>query len=98
MTRCALSIVHWRSLTHRRNNRVTHYERHVPELDLTGLKFPIGIDQIPLFERNNTDYSVTVMSIKTDHNGMFEAYTPLYASMHRDRKYVVQLLLLSNED
>ena len=28
----------------------------------------------------------------------FEAYTPLYASMHRDRKYLVKLLLLSNED
>ena len=67
-------------------------------MDLSGLKFPIGIDQIPLFKKNNTDYAVTVIIIKTDHDGMFEAYTPLYASMHRDRKYVVKLLLLSNED
>ena len=68
------------------------------ELTPTGLKFPIGIDQIPLFDKNNTDYAVNVMSINTDHGGFFEAYTLLYASMHRDRKYVVKLILLSNED
>src|SRR6218665_2190846 len=92
---CALAVSHPQKA---HPNRVTHYERYVRELNLSGLKFSIGIDQIPLFEKNNTDYAVTVMSIRTDHVWMFEAYTPLYASMHRDRKYVVKLLLLSNED
>jgi len=70
----------------------------VRELNLAGLKFPIETNQIPLFENNNTDYAITVMSINPDHDGLFEDYTSLYASMHRDRKYVVKLLLLSNED
>src|SRR6218665_2852773 len=64
---CALAVSHPQK---KDPNRVTNYERFVPELDLTGLKFPIGIDQIPLFEKNNTDYAVTVMSIRTDHDGM----------------------------
>ena len=80
MTRCALYTVLWQSLTCRGQTltvfRVSYYERYVRELNLTGLKFPIGIDQIPLFEKDNTDYSVTVMSINADHDRLYEAYTP----------------------
>ena len=65
---CALAVSH---IQKKEPNRVTHYERFMPELDLSGLKFSIGIDQIPLFEKNNTDYAVTMMSINTDHDELF---------------------------
>lgn len=50
---CALAVSHPQKIY---DERVNNYERHVSDLSLTDLKFQIGTDQIPLFEKSNTDY------------------------------------------
>src|SRR6218665_2019489 len=46
---CALAVSHPQKA---HPNRVTHYERFVPELNLTGLKFPRGLIKFLYLEKN----------------------------------------------
>src|SRR3984885_2147807 len=39
-------------------DRVSHYTPYFKELNVDGLNFPITIEQIPIFEKNNPDYAV----------------------------------------
>ena len=62
------------------------------ELNVDGLKFPMTIEQIPQFEINNTDYAINVIYPNSED----KSFVPLYASPHRNRKHVVNMLLLSD--
>ena len=48
--------------------RIIHYQPFKDELNLTGIEFPLTIDQIPKFERLNPDISVTVLGIDIPEN------------------------------
>ena len=62
------------------------------ELNVEGLTFPMTIQQIPKFELNNADYAVNVIYPNSED----KSFVPLYASPHRNRKHVVNMLLLSD--
>ena len=66
--------------------RVGHYIRYEHELDLTGLNFPMKVNHIPKFKRQN-QISVNVFGYESG------AY-PIYISKHRFARHV-NLLLIS---
>src|SRR5271157_4497945 len=41
-------------------SRVRPYQRHLHELNLAGLTWPMAIKKIPLFEKNNADIAINV--------------------------------------
>ena len=43
--------------------RITHYQPYKEELNFNGIDFPVTIDQIPKFEKQNPGISVTVIGI-----------------------------------
>lgn len=50
--------------------RITKYQEYKDELNFTGINFPVTIDQIGKFEKNNPRISVTVIGVeeeKTKH-------------------------------
>jgi len=53
------------SLSHTINtsmpNELVLYRRHLNELNLDGLNFPMTVEQIPLFELNNSEYVINVI-------------------------------------
>src|SRR6218665_1800992 len=75
--------------------RKSKYSDFLEELKIHGLTFPLTLAQIPLFETNNSDYSINVLCPASDEDKHF---VPLYASQHRRRKHVVNLMLLSEGD
>ena len=71
--------------------RVSHYRSHITKLNLKGLSFPIDLDQIPKFEKQN-EININVYEFDK------EVY-PLYISkLKKLTKNVVNLLLLTNEN
>ena len=80
-------------------NRTFHYRSYIDDMarsgSLEGLSWPLPIKQIPIFERNNSEYSINVMYVdpdETDHR-----IVPLYASKYRQREQQVFLLLLTEQ-
>ena len=86
---CILAVSHHQT-SH--PDRVSKYAPYLNELNIQGLTLPVKIDQIPIFEANNPDFSINVMCTNSDED---KTFVPLYASSHRNRKHVVNLLLLS---
>jgi RNase P subunit RPR2 len=84
---CMLSVSH-----HQKNNahNISYYSPYLKELNVQSLAFPLPIAQIPTFEENNPDFSVNVIYPNSDD----KTFAPLYASPHRNRRHVVNLLLL----
>jgi len=73
------------------SERVTkELRKQVEELNWNGITFPVALNEIDKFERNNTDLSVNVFSYEEHF-----VYT-LRISKH-ERKDVVDLLLISND-
>ena len=62
---------------------------------LEGLSWPLPIKQIPIFEQNNSEYSINVMYVDPDEMGRRVA--PLYASKYRQCEQQVFLLLLTEQ-
>ena len=75
-------------------DRLTNYESHLNELDLSGLTFPLKVSQIPKFERQNPDISVNVNAYENDP---VSEIVPLHISPHKQRQYHVNLLLLTDD-
>lgn len=71
------------------SDRATKYHEFVEELTYDGF-FPMTIDQIPAFDDLNTDYAINVIYPCCED----KTFIPIFASKHRIRKYVVNLLLL----
>src|SRR5688572_19750075 len=55
---CTLAVSHYQ---HDNAHRVTPYKRHLSELNVDGLQFPMAVEQIPQFEMNNTEYAINVI-------------------------------------
>lgn len=73
-------------------NRLNHYNKYLNGLNIGGLSFPLDLAQIPLFETNNPSYSINVLCPSSEED---KTFVPLYASPHRRRKHVVNLMLLT---
>ena len=77
---------------HKNNpSRTHHYRTYLNELNTDGLLFPLPVKDVPKFENQNSDISVSVLTYE-DRELM-----PLYVSPHRNRKHTVHLLLLCDE-
>ena len=75
----------------RNPNCTYHYKPYLNQLDTSGLSFPLPVKDVPKFESLNADIAVSVMVFED------RELIPLYVSPHRNRKYTVHLLLLSDE-
>ena len=61
------------------------------EFHWEGIEFPVKLDQIEKFEKNNADISVSVFGVEN------KKFNPLKKLKYFDRKYHIDLLLISNE-
>ena len=76
---------------HERNpSRVCHYRPFPYELVSTGLSFPLAVKDVAQFERLNGD-GINVMTFDERQP------IPLYVTPHRQRKYMVNLMLMTDE-
>jgi hypothetical protein len=73
-------------------NRVSHYRPLLKDLDVSGIKTPVEISSIGKFENQNPDFGINVLYHCEDEEGGFRT---LYGSKKHDRKYHVNMLLLS---
>jgi hypothetical protein len=78
----------------RNPNRVGHYKKYLSELNISGLKFPLSVNDVPKFERLNPFLRVNVLTYENAEND----FIPLYVSPHRDRQTTVNLLLIAQGD
>ena len=73
--------------------RVSKYRSHLNSIDLTGLKFPVPVNQVSRFERNNSTISVNVYALGKDGRELI----PRYVTKFGKREKHVDLLLLSSK-
>lgn len=71
-------------------NRVAHYQRHENELNMEGIEYPVKINQVKKFERQNPTISINVFGY--EDNELF----PLYITKEKKELHV-NLLLYSQD-
>ena len=74
--------------------RTHHYINHISKFNIDGLRFPLPPNQIPKVEKQNEDYSVNVFHLDEETNTIM----PLKLTKNTNRKFHVDLLLLSEEE
>jgi len=75
--------------TNKHENLVSSYKKYVDEINMDGIEFPVCIDDIGLFEKNNTDYAIYVYS----ENDELEII-PIRTSPYQNRPKIVNLFLI----
>ncbi|KAK3718101.1 hypothetical protein QZH41_017198 [Actinostola sp. cb2023] len=78
--------IHWRDQPH----RVNHYKPYESELNMAGIDYPVKIDQVKKFERQNPTTSVNVFGLEE------QELFPLYVT--KDKKELHVNLLLYSQD
>ncbi|KAK3742158.1 hypothetical protein QZH41_020479, partial [Actinostola sp. cb2023] len=78
--------IHWRDHPH----RVNHYKPYESELNMVGIDYPVKIDQVKKFERENPTISVSVFGFEE------QELFPLYIT--KDKKELHVNLLLYSQD
>ena len=73
--------------------RASKYIKDLNNFDISGIKFPVTLNQIEKFEQQNQDFSVNVFKLdkKKEMN-----LIPLYTTPERQRKYHANLLQIGN--
>jgi hypothetical protein len=81
------------------SDRMSAYIQHSNKLDWTGLRFPVQLNQIRQFERNNTCCTVNVYKfVEADPIKKTPVeIIPVYITRHEPRLKHIDLLLLKNE-
>ena len=75
--------------------RPSKYIKDLNNFDISGIKFPVTLNEISKFEQQNPDFSVNVY--KLDKNVDTDVkLIPLYATPEWNRKYHAQLLQIGN--
>ncbi|KAK3107269.1 hypothetical protein FSP39_010803 [Pinctada imbricata] len=70
--------------------RVSHYQSYEREVNMTGIRFPVTINDIPKFEKQN-NISVTVLGYEDEDNHFF----PMYVSELKEACLEVDLLYVT---
>jgi len=78
-------------------DHVTRYIPYVCCFNMSGINYPMEIDQIPKFEKQNPRYSIGVLSYIEDTEGN-RSLAPMYMSKHQNRPVHVNLLLLTSQN
>ena len=74
--------------------RVSKYKSFVDELDMSNIEYPVPIEQISKFEKQNPTISIGVLTYDNDSHSI----VPIYGTKHLQRKHHVNLLLLTDHD
>ena len=74
--------------------RPSQYTKDLNNFDISGMKFPVTLNQIEKFEQQNQEFSVNVFKLdkKKEIN-----LIPLYTTPERNRKYHANLLQIGNK-
>jgi hypothetical protein len=75
-------------------HRVCHYKPFVERVNWTGLRFPVTLSQIPMFERNNLNLRINVYVFVAEDMKVI----PVYISKCLAREKQIDLLLLREGD
>ena len=75
--------------------RPSHYTKDLNNFDISGIKFPVTLNQIAKFEQQNPDFSVNVFKLDKQVDKDVKM-NPLYTSPERNRKYHANLLQIGN--
>jgi hypothetical protein len=78
----------------RHANRVSQYARYVSEVNWDGLRFPVTLAQIRLFERNNCNLTINVYVYQEETGDVI----PVYLTKYGVRMKHIDLLLLKNDN
>lgn len=73
-------------------DRRSHYDRHIHELNLNGLSFPLKLKHVKVFERNNPNLSVNILSWEGKKAGIIPIYRTINATIRDSRKRITLLL------
>ena len=73
-------------------NRVFHYKKFEHELDFTGISFPVKLDDIPKFEKQN-NLAISVYTVKQGGKQV----CPLYITKRREMDPINLLLIEGDE-
>ena len=74
--------------------RLSHYERYRDELDFTGIEFPVTIDKISKFEKQNPGISVTVIGVSNEKTKKKKTVSTLMSMRVPNEKLVNHVTLL----
>jgi hypothetical protein len=77
----------------RNAERISKYRPFLNTIDLSGLKFPVAVNQVSRFEKNNPDMSVNVYAFVEEGQEII----PKYVTRCYRREKHVDLMLLSSE-
>ena len=78
---------------HPASDNICMPRKYIPfmdELNVSGLNFPLKVQQVPKFEALNPNMSINVMHIDER-----QTIVPLYVTEHRGREHQINLLLLT---
>ena len=95
MTRIFCTVSHTSKKTVVKDaQRPSHYTKDLNNFDVSGIKFPVTLNQIEKFEQHNQDFSVNVF--KLDKKEKINLI-PLYTTPERKRKCHANLLQIGNK-
>ena len=72
-----------------------NYEKYEHTLNWNGIRFPTPLDNIRIFERNNTHITINCYQYKPEEN---HAIIPIYLTKYEARQIHIDLLLFSEGD
>lgn len=81
--------------------RVSNYRKHVNKINLDGISFPVTLNQIKIFEKNNPRISVNVYVTEEERSANSDEYRTIIVPVlltNKVKKHHVHLLLLYDED
>lgn len=84
----------------RNPERVSNYTPYVNELNFDGIDFPVGLNQVKVFERQN-DISVNIYGLDetfVEGRMRYEVVGPLYFTASRKTRHVNLLLITGNNE
>ncbi|CAH1107447.1 unnamed protein product [Psylliodes chrysocephalus] len=78
-----------------KNNRPSSYPHYTNVLNLKGLTFPVTLNQVPIFEKNNENISVNIYELEMQSESKF-IVAPVYLTKQKREKHV-NLLIIQNK-
>lgn len=77
-----------------KHKKVKWYKKFEDDLNMTGIEYPVRVNDIKKFENQNLNISVNVYGYEVEEDRLY----PLCVTEHRGRKHMIHLLLLSGSN
>jgi hypothetical protein len=72
--------------------RVSWYKRYLNCINMSGISYPVKLNDINRFEKQNSSISINVLSFEEKSSDLI--FYPVYSTPYRNRKHIIHLLLL----